>query len=192
LRNVGTVSKEEVLLWGFSGVMARGSGILCDLRLQQPYDVYSKISFNVPVGKNGDCYDRYLVRVEEMRQSSMIILSCINSITTGPIFSLDWKYGPVKKSIVKRSMEAAIIHFKYFHSGINVPKGGCFVSIEAPKGEFGVFLVSDGSNKPLRCKIKAPGFLHLQGIDFMSYLHLLADVVTIVGTLDVVFGEIDR
>jgi NADH dehydrogenase (ubiquinone) Fe-S protein 2 len=192
LKGVGVVTKSEALAWGFSGVMARGSGISYDLRLQQPYDVYSLIDFKVPVGLNGDCFDRYFLRVEEMRQSSYIILQCINKMVSGPVKALNWKYVPPSKNLVKKSMEAAISHFKYFYDGFEVPVGSFYGAVEAPKGEFGVFLVSDGTNKPFRCKIKAPGFLHLQGIDFMSHFHLLADVVTIIGTLDVVFGEIDR
>jgi NADH dehydrogenase (ubiquinone) Fe-S protein 2 len=192
LQYVGVVTKTEALSWGFSGVMLRGSGVSYDLRLQQPYDVYSSLKFNVPVGTNGDCFDRYFLRLEEMRQSSRIILNCLQLITSGPVKALNWKYVPPSKNLVKKSMEAAIHHFKYFYDGFSVPIGSTYCAVEAPKGEFGVFLISDGSNKPFRCKIKSPGFLHLQGIDFMSHLHLLADIVTVVGTLDVVFGEIDR
>lgn len=192
LKNVGVITASEALLCGFSGVMLRGSGIAYDLRLQQPYDAYSHVNFRVPVGVNGDCFDRYFLRVEEMRQSSLIISNCLNLIMAGPVKALNWKFVPPSKNFVKNSMEAAIHHFKFFYDGFILEEGSIYSSVEAPKGEFGVFLVSDGSNKPFRCKIKSPGFLHLQGIDIMSHMHLLADIVTIVGTLDVVFGEIDR
>jgi NADH:ubiquinone oxidoreductase subunit D len=172
--------------------MLRGSGVPYDLRVQQPYDVYSSLQFNVPVGDKGDCFDRYFLRVEEMRQSSKIILSCLQQMPAGPIKAASGKYVPPAKHLAKKSMEATIHFFKFWYDGFSVETGSTYAAVEAPKGEFGVFLVSDGSNKPFRCKIKSPGFLHLQGIDFMSYKHLLADVVTIIGTLDVVFGEIDR
>lgn len=192
LKNVGVVSKEQALAWGFSGVLLRGSGISWDLRKEQPYEVYNILNFSIPVGRNGDCFDRYFIRIEEMRQSCKIIHSCINKISAGPIKTFDNKVVSVSKKEMKLFMESTIHHFKFFSSGFDVPKGSCYNAVEAPKGEFAVFLVSDGSNRPYRCKIKAPGFLHLQGLDFMSKNHLLADVVTIIGTLDIVFGEVDR
>lgn len=162
------------------------------MRKQQPYEIYESLNFSIPVGRNGDCFDRYFLRVEEMRQSCKIIFDCINSISAGPVKSLDNKVVAVSKKEMKLFMESTIHHFKLFSSGFFVPESSCYTAVEAPKGEFGVFLVSDGSNRPYRCKIKAPGFLHLQGLDFMSNKHLLADVVTIIGTLDIVFGEVDR
>ncbi len=192
LKNIGVVSRTQALSWGFSGVLLRGSGILWDLRKQQSYEIYQKLQFNIPLGKNGDCLDRYFLRIEEMRQSSNIIFQCLNKISTGPVKTFDNKLVCVSKIDMKNSMEATIHHFKYFSQSFTAPIGSFYSAIEAPKGEFGVFLFSDGSNRPYRCKIKAPGFLHLQGIDFMSNKHLLADVVTIIGTLDIVFGEVDR
>jgi NADH:ubiquinone oxidoreductase subunit D len=172
--------------------MLRGSGIPWDLRKNQPYEIYDKIDFSVPVGTNGDCYDRYLIRIEEMRQSLNIIIQSINLIPEGPIKSNDKKIINSNRTNMKNSMESLIHHFKYYTEGFNVPAGETYTSIEAPKGEFGVFLVSDGFNKPYRCKIKAPGFSHLQALDFMCKNHMVADVVTIIGTQDIVFGEIDR
>ena len=192
LVNIGVVSAEESMNWGFSGVLLRGSGIPWDLRSVQPYEVYDKMKFEVPTGLRGDCYDRYLIRVEEMRQSLRIISQCINQIPNGPVKLDDRKISPPSRSQMKQSMESLIHHFKLCTDGFNVPKGEVYTGIEAPKGEFGVFLVSDGTNRPYRCKIKAPGFSHLQGIDFMSKNHMLADVVTIIGTQDIVFGEVDR
>lgn len=190
--DVGIVTKEEALDWGFSGVMLRGSGFAWDLRRSQPYEVYSELDFDIPIGKNGDCYDRYLLRVEEMYQSINIIKQCIEKMPSGPVKTLNKKIAPPSREEMKHSMEALIHHFKLYTEGYHVPKGETYAAVEAPKGEFGVFLVSDGSNKPYRCKIKAPGFAHLQGLDFMSRGHMLADVVTNIGSLDVVFGEIDR
>jgi len=190
--DIGVVSKQEALDWGFSGVMLRGSGYAWDLRKSQPYDVYAEMDFDVPIGKNGDCYDRYLLRVEEMYQSLRIIKQCIEKMPEGPVKTDDKKIATPKKSEMKHSMEALIHHFKLFTEGYHVPKGEIYAAVEAPKGEFGVFLVSDGTNKPYRCRIKAPGFAHLQGLDFMSRGHMLADVVANIGSLDVVFGEIDR
>lgn len=192
LVNIGVVSAEEAMNWGFTGVLLRGSGIPWDLRSAQPYEVYDKMKFEIPTGLRGDCYDRYLIRVEEMRQSLRIISQCLNQIPNGPIKLDDRKISPPSRSQMKQSMESLIHHFKLFTDGYNVPKGETYTGIEAPKGEFGVFLVSDGTNRPYRCKIRAPGFSHLQGIDFMSKNHMLADVVTIIGTQDIVFGEIDR
>ena len=192
LVDIGVVSAKDAKDWGFSGVMLRGSGVSWDLRKTQPYDVYSSIDFDVPVGTNGDCFDRYLIRIEEMRQSLRIISQCINTIPEGPVKSSDAKIVTPSRSQVKNSMESLIHHFKLHTEGFSVPSGETYSATEAPKGEFGVFLISNGSNKPSRCKIKAPGFNHLQALDFMSKGHLVADVVTIIGTQDIVFGEVDR
>jgi NADH dehydrogenase (ubiquinone) Fe-S protein 2 len=192
LVNVGVVNKQEAVDWGFSGVMLRGSGVLWDIRVAEPYEIYDQLNFDIPVGLNGDCYDRYLIRVEEMRQSLRIINNCISHTPSGPIKVDDYKITPPSRLEMKNSMEALIHHFKLYSEGYNIKPGFCYVATEAPKGEFGIFLVSDGSNKPYRCKIKAPGFYHLQGIKFMAPGHLLADVVTIIGTQDIVFGEVDR
>jgi NADH dehydrogenase I D subunit len=192
LVDVGIVTAEQAMDWGFTGVMLRGSGVKWDLRRNQPYDVYDKLDFDIPVGTKGDCYDRYLIRMEEMRQSIRIMQQCINQMPQGPVKIDDRKITPPSRSNMKQSMEALIHHFKLYSEGYNVPNGEAYVGVEAPKGEFGVYIVSDGSSKPYRCKLKAPGFVHLQGLDFMSKGHLLADVVTIIGTLDIVFGEVDR
>ena len=192
LVNIGIVTKKEALDWGFSGVMLRGSGVPWDLRKFQPYEVYDKTPFDIPVGTNGDCFDRYLIRIQEMRQSLRIILFCINNIPEGQIKIDDKKITPPSRFEMKNSMEALIHHFKFYTQGFDVPKSSTYVTVEAPKGEFGVFLKSDGSNRPYRCHIKAPGFVHLQGLPFMSKGHMIADVVTIIGTQDIVFGEIDR
>ncbi|MCE3233411.1 MAG: nuoD [Rickettsiaceae bacterium] len=190
--DIGTVTKAQALDWGFSGPMLRGSGVPWDLRKSQPYEVYDDLDFDIPIGKNGDCYDRYLVRIEEMHQSVKIIKQVINKMPGGPVRALDRKVTPPPRAEMKHSMEALIHHFKLFTEGYHVPKGETYTAVEAPKGEFGVFLVSDGSNMPYRCRIKAPGFLHLQGLDFMTKGHMLADVVAVIGSLDIVFGEIDR
>ena len=190
--DVGTVTLAEAQEWGFSGVMLRGSGAAWDLRKAQPYDVYEKMDFDLPVGKNGDCYDRYLCRIEEMRQSVRIIRQCIEELPDGLVVADDHKVVPPRRDDMKRSMEALIHHFKLYTEGFHVPAGETYTAVEAPKGEFGVYLVSDGSNKPYRCKIRAPGFAHLQGLDFMSHGHMLADAVAIIGSQDIVFGEIDR
>jgi NADH dehydrogenase (ubiquinone) Fe-S protein 2 len=192
LINIGIITKEQAQLWGFSGVLLRSTGLAWDLRKQFPYEVYSKLDFDVPVGLQGDCYDRYLMRMEEMRQSLKIIKQCLDQMPAGLIKTDDHKITPPSRELLKTSMEALIHHFKLYSEGILVPKGDTYAAIEAPKGEFGVYLVSDGSPKPYRCKIKAPGFLHLQGLDLMARNHLLADVVTIIGTQDIVFGEVDR
>ena len=192
LVDIGIVSKQEALDWGFSGPMIRASGIAWDIRKSTPYDVYNKLEFDIPVGKKGDCYDRYLVRMEEMNQSIRIIEQILNKIPKGPIKTTDGKISPPKRNDMKRSMEALIHHFKLYSEGYHVPKGEAYVCVEAPKGEFGVYLYSDGSNKPYRCKIKAPSFAHLQGLNFMSRGHLMSDVSAILGSLDIVFGEIDR
>jgi len=189
---IGVVTKEEALDHSFSGVMLRGSGIPWDLRKSQPYECYKEFEFKIPIGKNGDCYDRYLCRIEEMRESTKIIKDCIKRMPLGPIKSIDGKITPPKKSDLKRSMEALIHHFKLFSEGFRVPKGEFYAAVEAPKGEFGVYLISDGSNKPYRCKIRAPGFSHLQAMDHLLKGHMLADVPAVLGSLDVVFGEIDR
>lgn len=192
LVNIGVVTAREAMAWGFSGVMLRGSGVAWDLRQAQPYEVYDQMKFDIPTGLRGDCYDRYLIRVEEMRQSLRIISQAINLIPNGPIKIDDRKVTPPSRTHMKESMESLIHHFKLFTDGVVVPKGETYSCVEAPKGEFGVYLVSDGTNRPYRCKIKAPGFAHLQGVDFMSKNHMLADVVTIIGTQDIVFGEVDR
>jgi len=189
---IGVITEQDALDWGFSGVMVRGSGMAWDIRRAEPYEVYSELDFEIAIGKNGDCYDRYLVRMEEMRQSIHIIEQCIAKMPKGPIMETSGKVAPPKRAEMKQSMEAMIHHFKLFTEGFHVPKGEIYTAIEAPKGEFGVYLVSDGGNKPYRCKIKAPGFAHLQAMDFMAKGHMLADVAALIGTLDVVFGEIDR
>lgn len=192
LVDIGKVSYTDALSWGFSGPMLRGSGILWDLRKTQPYEIYDKLEFNIPVGKNGDCYDRYLIRVYEMRESLKIIQQAISKIPVESSFIIDNKIIYPSRMEMKNSMEALIHHFKLFSEGFSIPSGFVYSSVEAPKGEFGVFLVSDGTNKPYRCRIRAPGFFHLQSLDFMSKGHMIADVVTIIGTQDIVFGEIDR
>ncbi|XP_030566648.1 NADH-ubiquinone oxidoreductase 49 kDa subunit [Drosophila novamexicana] len=190
--DIGIVSAEEALNYGFSGVMLRGSGIKWDLRKQQPYDAYHLVDFDVPIGTKGDCYDRYLCRIEEMRQSLRIIDQCLNQMPAGEIKTDDAKVTTPTRSEMKTSMEALIHHFKLFSQGYPVPPGATYTAIEAPKGEFGVYLISDGSSRPYRCKIKAPGFAHLAALEKIGKQHMLADVVAIIGTLDVVFGEIDR
>ena len=192
LVDIGVVSAQEAIDWGFSGVMLRGSGLPWDLRKMQPYDIYKKVSFDIPVGTNGDCFDRYLIRVEEMRQSLNIIRQCLNLMPEGPIKTFNKKYTNPSRIEMKQSMEALIHHFKYFTEGIIVEPGETYTATEAPKGEFGVYLISNGSNRPYRCKIKAPGFAHLQALNHMAKGHMIADVVTIIGTQDIVFGEIDR
>ena len=190
--DVGIVSKDEALDWGFSGPMLRGSGVPWDLRKSQPYDVYDRVDFDIPVGKNGDCFDRYLVRVEEMRQSLRIMKQCVEEMPGGPVRTTDNKIAPPRRGEMKQSMEALIHHFKLYTEGYRVPAGETYTAVEAPKGEFGVYLVADGTNKPYRCKIRAPGFAFLQATDYLSKGHMLADMVAIVGSMDIVFGEIDR
>ena len=190
--DIGVVTAEQAMEWGFTGVMLRGSDVPWDLRKAQPYEVYSSMEFDIPVGKNGDCYDRYLCRVEEMRQSLRIIKQCLENMPDGPISAADNKIVPPKRSEMKSSMEALIHHFKLYTEGHHVPEGETYTAVEAPKGEFGVYLISIGTNSAYRCKIRAPGFAHLQALDFMTRGHMLADAVAIIGTLDVVFGEIDR
>jgi NADH-quinone oxidoreductase subunit D len=192
LVDIGLVSAQQALDWGFSGPMLRGSGIAWDLRKNQPYEIYNELDFDIPIGKNGDSYDRYLIRVQEMRESLKIIMQCITKIPDGPIFCDDPKIAPPTRENMKQSMESLITHFKLFTEGYKVPAGEVYAAVEAPKGEFGVYLISDGTSKPYRCRLRAPGFAHLQGLEFMTKGHLLADVVTIISTQDIVFGEIDR
>ncbi len=189
---IGVVSKEQALQYGFSGPMIRGSGIAWDLRKSQPYEVYGELDFDVPVGKNGDSYDRYLIRVQEMRESIKIIKQCVEKMPQGPVSTLDTRIAPPKRSEMKHSMEALINHFKLFTEGYHVPKGEAYAAVEAPKGEFGVYVISDGGNRPHRCRIRSTGFAHLQGLEFMAKGHMLADVVTVISTQDIVFGEVDR
>ena len=194
--DIGVVSLKECFEWGFSGVMVRGSGAAWDLRKAQPYECYDEMDFDIPIGKNGDCYDRYLIRMQEMRESLKIMKQCIEQLSgkekTGPVSSADGKVVPPKRGEMKRSMEALIHHFKLYTEGYKVPKGEVYACVEAPKGEFGVYLVSDGSNKPYRCRIRAPGFAHLQAMDHICRGHMLADVSAVLGSLDIVFGEVDR
>ena len=190
--DIGIVTKQEALDHSFTGVMLRGSGVPWDLRKSQPYDCYENIDFKVPIGKNGDCYDRYLCRIAEMRESVKIIKYCLKNMPKGPIKTIDGKISPPKKSKLKNSMEALIHHFKLFTEGYRVDPGEIYLAVEAPQGEFGVFLISDGSNKPYKCKIRAPGFSHLQAMDYLMKGHMLADVPAVLGSLDIVFGEIDR
>ena len=192
LVNVGVVTGKEAQDWGLSGPMLRASGYAWDLRKAQPYEVYDRMNFDIPVGLNGDCYDRYLIRIEEMRQSLRIVSQCLNNLPEGVVRADDKKLTPPSRSHMKQSMESLIHHFKLYTEGFSVPAGQTYTAIEAPKGEMGVYLVSDGSNRPYRCKIRAPGFAHLQALDFMSKHHMLADVVTMIGTQDIVFGEVDR
>jgi len=190
--DIGKISLEDALDWGFTGVMIRGSGAAWDLRKAQPYDSYEDFDFDIPVGRHGDCYDRYIVRLEEIQQSLKIIRQVIEKLPDGPVSSVDRKIVPPKRGEMKRSMEALIHHFKLYTEGFHVPEGEVYAAVEAPKGEFGVYLVSDGTNKPYRCKIRAPGFAHLQAMDFLAKGHMLADVPALIGSLDIVFGEIDR
>jgi NADH-quinone oxidoreductase subunit D len=194
--DIGVVSLEDAWKWGFSGVMVRGSGAAWDLRKAQPYERYAEMDFDIPVGKNGDCYDRYLIRMEEMAQSVKIMKQCIEKLNApdgkGPVASEDGKVVPPSRGEMKRSMEALIHHFKLYTEGYHVPAGEVYAAVEAPKGEFGVYLIADGTNKPYRCKIKAPGFAHLSAMDHMTRGHMLADVTAILASLDIVFGEVDR
>ena len=190
--DIGAISAEDAFDWGFSGPCLRASGVPWDLRKAQPYDVYDRMDFDVPVGKHGDCYDRYLVRMVELRESLKIIKQCLNEMPPGPVKVDDRKIAPPKRGEMKDSMEALIHHFKLFTEGYHVPAGETYTVVEAPKGEFGVYLVSDGTNRPYRCKIRPPGFAHLQAMDFLTRGHMLADAVAVLGSLDIVFGEIDR
>ena len=190
------VSLDDAWAWGFSGVMVRGSGAAWDLRKSQPYECYAEMDFDIPIGKNGDCYDRYLIRMEEMRQSARIMKQCIELLlgrkARGRSSSRTTRSCRRARGEMKRSMEALIHHFKLYTEGFHVPAGEVYAAVEAPKGEFGVYLVSDGTNKPYRCKIRAPGFAHLQAMDFICRGHMLADVSAVLGSLDIVFGEVDR
>lgn len=190
--DIGIISAEDALAWGLTGPMLRASGVAWDLRKAQPYMVYDQLDFDIPIGKNGDCYDRYLVRVEEVRQSLRLINQCLDKMPSGPVLYREKKIAPPTRGEMKRSMESLIHHFKLYTEGFHVPAGETYTAVEAPKGEFGVYLVSDGSNRPYRCKIRAPGFPHLQAMDYMCKGHMLADSVAILGSMDVVFGEIDR
>ena len=192
LVDIGVVTADDAFNWAFSGVMLRGSGVYWDLRKSQPYEIYDKLQFNVPVGTNGDCYDRYLVRVFEMKESLKLIEQCLNRMPNGYVKTNDFKISPPTRFEMKQSMEALIHHFKIYTQGVTIAPNETYIGTEAPKGEFGVYLISDNTNRPYRCKIKAPGFNHLQALDFMSKEHLIADVVTIIGTQDIVFGEVDR
>jgi NADH-quinone oxidoreductase subunit D len=192
--DIGVVSVQEAFDWGFSGVMIRGSGVEWDLRKSQPYECYDELDFDIVIGKNGDCWDRYLCRVEEMRVSVSLMQQCIEKlrVTPGDVLSTDHKITPPRRAEMKNSMEALIHHFKLYTEGFKTPEGEVYACVEAPKGEFGVYLVSDGTNKPYKCKIRAPGFAHLQAMDWMNRGHMLADVSAILGSLDIVFGEVDR
>jgi NADH-quinone oxidoreductase subunit D len=190
--DIGTVSREDAIAWGFSGPMIRAAGIPWDLRRAQPYDVYDRMKFDIPVGTRGDCYDRFMVRVEEVRQSARIMRQCLAEMPEGPISSLDRKVVPPSRGDMKRSMEALIHHFKLYTEGFHVPAGEVYVATESPKGEFGVYLIADGSNKPYRCKIRPTAFSHLQAMDFMMKGHMLADTTAVLGAADIVFGECDR
>jgi NADH-quinone oxidoreductase subunit D len=194
--DIAVVKLEDAWAWGFSGVMVRGSGAAWDLRKAQPYECYSELEFDIPVGKNGDCYDRYCVRMEEMRQSVRIIKQCVNQLSSGfgqgPVHHPDNKISPPRRREMKASMEALIHHFKLYTEGFHVPAGEVYAAVEAPKGEFGVYLVADGSNKPYKCKIRAPSFAHLQAMDFLCRGHMLADISAVLGSIDIVFGEVDR
>ena len=190
--DIGVVSKQQAIDWGFSGPMIRGSGIAWDLRKSQPYEIYGELDFDIPIGKNGDSYDRYLIRVQEMFESIKIIEQCIAKIPNGEVITDDKRVAPPKRADMKNSMEGLINHFKLYTEGYHVPAGEVYGCVEAPKGEFGVYIISDGSNKPHRCRLRAPGFAHLQGLEFMVKGNLLADVVTVISTQDIVFGEVDR
>lgn len=194
--DIAIVKLEDAWNWGYSGVMVRGSGAAWDLRKAQPYECYAELDFDIPVGKNGDCYDRYLIRMEEMRQSAKIMKQCCDKLRAaegqGPVSAVDQKIVPPKRGEMKKSMEALIHHFKLYTEGFHVPAGEVYAAVEAPKGEFGVYLVADGTNKPYKCKIRAPGFAHLQSMDWLCKGHLLADVSAILGSIDIVFGEVDR
>jgi len=193
--DIGVVSLEDCWKWGFSGVMVRGSGAAWDLRKSQPYECYAEMDFDIPIGKNGDCYDRYCIRMEEMRQSVRIMQQCVAKLRAegpGPVSTKHQKIVPPKREEMKKSMEALIHHFKLYTEGFHVPAGEVYAAVEAPKGEFGVYLVADGTNKPYKCKIRAPGFAHLQAMDFLCKGHMLADVSAILGSIDIVFGEVDR
>ena len=189
---ISEISIKQALDWGFSGPMLRAAGLAWDLRKSQPYEIYDQLDFDIPIGQNGDCYDRYLVRMAEIRQSISLVKQCIEKMPEGSIKTEDRKISPPPRAEMKESMEAMIHHFKLYSEGYHVPEGEAYVAVEAPKGEFGVYIVSDGTNRPYRCRIRAPGFAHLQALDFMAKGHMLADIAAIIGSLDIVFGEIDR
>ncbi|AAS14267.1 NADH-quinone oxidoreductase subunit D [Wolbachia endosymbiont of Carposina sasakii] len=189
---ISEISIKQALDWGFSGPMLRAAGLAWDLRKSQPYEIYDQLDFDIPIGQNGDCYDRYLVRMAEIRQSISLVKQCIEKMPEGQIKTEDRKISPPSRAEMKKSMEALIHHFKLYSEGYHVPEGEAYAVVEAPKGEFGVYIVSDGTNRPYRCRIRAPGFAHLQALDFMAKGHMLADVAAIIGSLDIVFGEIDR
>ncbi|MGL9731690.1 MAG: NADH-quinone oxidoreductase subunit D [Wolbachia sp.] len=189
---ISEISIKQALDWGFSGPMLRAVGLAWDLRKSQPYEIYDQLDFDIPIGQNGDCYDRYLVRMAEIRQSISLVKQCIEKMPEGPVKTEDRKISPPPRAEMKTSMEALIHHFKLYSEGYSVPEGEAYAAVEAPKGEFGVYIVSDGTNMPYRCRIRAPGFAHLQALDFMSKGHMLADIAAIIGSLDIVFGEIDR
>ena len=190
--DIGVFNAEEALAWGFSGPMLRSTGLAWDLRKSQPYEVYDKMDFKVAIGNAGDCYDRFMIRIAEMRESLKIMRQCINEMPSGPVMSVNTKVAPPRRAEMKTSMEALIHHFKLYTEGFKVPEGEVYAAVEAPKGEFGVYLVSDGSNRPYRCKIHAPGFSHLQAMDFLCRGHMLADAPAVLGAMDIVFGEVDR
>lgn len=190
--DIGVINREQAEAWGMSGVMLRSTGVKWDLRRNQPYEVYDELDFKIPVGKNGDCYDRYLMRMEEMRQSNEIMKQCLKKMPSGPVITENKKVTPPRRAEMKKSMEALIHHFKLYTEGFHVPAGEVYAAVEAPKGEFGVYLIADGTNKPYRCKFRAPSFAHLQAMDFMCKGHMLADVSAILGSIDIVFGEVDR
>ena len=190
--DIGVVNRAEAESWGMTGVMLRSTGVAWDLRRAQPYECYNDLDFKIPIGKNGDCYDRYVMRMEEMRQSTKLMQQCIEKMPDGPVVSTDNKVVPPRRAEMKTSMEALIHHFKLYTEGFHVPAGEVYAAVEAPKGEFGVYLIADGSNKPYRCKIRAPGFAHLQALEFLTKGHMLADVSAVIGSIDVVFGEVDR
>jgi NADH-quinone oxidoreductase subunit D len=190
--DIGTITRQDALAWGMSGVMLRSTGLAWDLRRAQPYECYSDLDFKIPIGKNGDNYDRYLMRMEEMREATKIMKQCIEKMPKGPVTVQDGKIVPPKRAEMKRSMEALIHHFKLYTEGLHIPAGEAYAAVEAPKGEFGVYLVSDGSNRAYRCKIRAPSFVHLQAMDYMCKGHMLADVSAVLGSIDIVFGEVDR
>ncbi|QKX00877.1 NADH-quinone oxidoreductase subunit D [Wolbachia endosymbiont of Dipetalonema caudispina] len=189
---ISEMSIKQVLDWGFSGPMLRAAGLAWDLRKSQPYEIYDQLDFDIPIGQSGDCYDRYLVRMEEIRQSISLVKQCIERMPEGPVKTEDKKISPPPRAEMKKSMEALIHHFKLYSEGYHVPEGEAYVAVEAPKGEFGVYIVSDGTNQPYRCRIRAPGFAHLQALNFMAKGHMLSDITAIIGSLDIVFGEIDR
>ncbi|MCV3769476.1 MAG: NADH-quinone oxidoreductase subunit D [Wolbachia pipientis] len=189
---ISEMSIKQVLDWGFSGPMLRAAGLAWDLRKSQPYEIYDQLDFDIPIGQSGDCYDRYLVRMEEIRQSISLVKQCIERMPAGPVKTEDRKISPPPRAEMKKSMEALIHHFKLYSEGYHVPEGEAYAAVEAPKGEFGVYIVSDGTNRPYRCRIRAPGFAHLQALNFMAKGHMLSDITAIIGSLDIVFGEIDR